>query len=82
MAQVGRPAHYKGPLGAWLKRLGLSQQQFADIYEAHHGVRPTQQRISAWARGCKPGRTFRMLLEKATSGGVPAKAWDRFGAVK
>lgn len=65
------------PLSEYLRRKGLTQEQFAQHLSSVSGVQVLQTRISQWVRlATIPRKSSRAWIRVATQGEVPVSAWD------
>ena len=66
----------KNPLAAHLKKVGITQADFARTLSAHVGWRVSRSQVCRWAAGSnRPSRPWRLYIAQATHGEVPADVW-------
>lgn len=69
------------PLASYLKKSGISQEEFADMLSRSRGWKAYQSSVSRWVNGeRKPSIAVRHAIERATLGEIPASAWDDWSA--
>jgi hypothetical protein len=66
------------PLGRWLKRRKIRQNEFAATLSKLSGFEIPPPRICEWAHHRAPSRTNQALIEEATNGEVKSLAWKRW----
>jgi hypothetical protein len=74
---MATPSDRATPLGAYLTREGISNNDFAARLSGIDGRPIDPAVVSMWRNALRvPGFANRRLIAAATSGRVPAEAWD------
>lgn len=71
------------PLARFLVQSGTSARELASRIEEIRGYRVNAAVVSGWTTGRRPpGPASAALIDKATKGAVPVKAWVRWRRLK